>query len=73
MLLTKGHFQIYAELKIGFVHRWLKKSLNNCMISSIHKQRTYNLDLVMVVHDFCSGKEKRWSTFGNFQEKDLGD
>ena len=57
---------------------WLRtsmtqKSLNNCMISSIYKQRTDNLDIVVVVNDFCSGKEERWSTFGNFQEKDFAD
>ena len=41
------------------------------MILSFHKERTDNLDLIVVANDFCSKKEKRWNTFGNFQQKDL--
>ena len=41
------------------------------MILSIHKERTDNLDLVVVANNFCSGKEERWNTFGNFQLKDF--
>ena len=48
-----------------------QKRLNHCMILSVHKERTDNLDLVVVVNDFCSGKEELWNTFGNFQQKDF--
>ena len=41
------------------------------MILSVHKERTDNLDLVVVVNDFCSGKEERWNTFCNFKQKDF--
>ena len=41
------------------------------MILSVHKERKGNLDLVVVANIFCSGKEKRWNTFGNFQQKDF--
>ena len=51
---------------------WLRismnqKILNYCMILFVHKKRTDNPDLVVVANDFCSGKEERWNTFGNFQ------
>ena len=48
-----------------------EKRLNHCMILSFHKERTDNLDLIVVANDFYSKKEKRWNTFGNFQQKDL--
>ena len=55
---------------------WLRtsmtqKRLNHCMILSVHKERIDNLDLVAVANDFCSGKEERWNTLGNFQQKDF--
>ena len=55
---------------------WLRtsmtqKRLNHCMILSVHKERIDNLDLAAVANGFCSGKEERWNTFGNFQQKDF--
>ena len=41
------------------------------MILSVHKERTDNLDLVVVANDFCIGKEERWNYFGNFQQKNF--
>ena len=36
-----------------------QKRLNHCMILSVHKERTDNLDLSVVANDFCCGKEER--------------
>ena len=36
-----------------------QKRLNHCMILSVHKERTDNLDLAVVANDFCCGKEER--------------
>ena len=41
------------------------------MIFLVQKERTDNLDLVVVANDFFSGKEEWWNTFGNFQQKDF--
>ena len=41
------------------------------MILSVHKERTDNLDLVVVANDFCKEKEERQNTFGNFQQEDF--
>ena len=53
---------------------WLHTSMaqkrpNHCMILSVSKERIDNLDLVVIANDFCSGKEERWNTFDNFQQK----
>ena len=48
-----------------------EKRRNHCMIFSVQKERTDNLDLVVVANDFFSGKEEWWNTFGNFQQKDF--
>ena len=42
---------------------WLRtsltqKRLNHCMILSVHKEIVYDLDLVVVANDICSGKEE---------------
>ena len=47
------------------------KRLNHCMILSVHKERTDNLDIVVGGNEFCSGKDERGNTFGNFQQKDF--
>ena len=41
------------------------------MTLSVHKERVYNLDVVVVANYFCSGKEERCNTFGNFQQNDF--
>ena len=48
-----------------------QKRLNHCMIISVRKERTDNLDPAAAAIDFCSGKEERWNTFGNFPQKDF--
>ena len=37
----------------------------------VQKERTDNSDLAVVANDFYSGKEERWNTFRNFQQKDF--
>ena len=48
-----------------------QKRLNDCMILSVQKERADSLDFVVVLNGFCSGKEKQWNIFGNFQHKDF--
>ena len=49
----------------------IQKRLNHCMILSLLKEITDNVDLVVVANDFCSGKEERRKAFGNFQQNDF--
>ena len=58
-----------SALNLRSIKDWLctsitQKRLNQCVILSVHIERADNLDLV--ANDFCSGKEERWDTFGNF-------
>ena len=48
-----------------------QKIFKHCMILSVHTESTDNLHLIVVANDIFSGKDKRWNTFGNFQQKDL--
>ena len=55
---------------------WLRtsmthKKLNHCTILLVHKERTDNLDLIVMANGYFSGKEEQWNTFGNFQQKDF--
>lgn len=58
------------------IKNWLRTSmtqgrLNHCMLLSIHKEKTENVNLVAVANEFCSGNEERVRTFGRFCENDL--
>ena len=39
------------------------------MLLSIHKEKTDELDLIKVAHDFCEGNRDRFSSFRVFTEE----
>ena len=55
------------------VKTWLRTTmsqerLNYLMLLSTHKEKTDELDLIKVAHDFCEGNRDRFSSFGVFTE-----
>ena len=68
-----------SEMSVSKLRRikdWLRtlmtqKRLNHCMILSVHKERVYDLDVVVAANGFCSGKKDWWNTFDNFRKKDF--
>lgn len=58
------------------IKQWLRTSmtqqrLNHCMLLTVHKERTDNVNLIDVANEFCSSNDERFSTFGHFSERDL--
>ena len=41
------------------------------MLLSTHKEKTDELDLIKVVHNFCEGNRDQFSSFGVFTEEDF--
>ena len=48
-----------------------RERLNLLMLLSTHKEKTDELDLIKVAHDFCEGNRDRFSSFGVFTEEDF--
>ena len=78
-LLVMSATNAVIERPVSNLHRikdWPRTSMTlkifkHCMILSVHTESTDNLHLIVVANDIFSGKDKRWNTFGNFQQKDL--
>ena len=56
------------------VKTWLRTTmsqerLNYLMLLSIHKEKTDELDLIKVAHNFCEGNRDRFSSFRVFTEE----
>ena len=69
--LSERSVSNFRRIKDWLRTSMIQKKLNRCMILLVHKERTDNLDPVVVANDFCSGKEERRNTFGNFQQNDF--
>ena len=58
------------------IKNWLRSTmsqerLNHCMLFSIHKEKTDEINLKNVTNVFCEANEKRRRTFGIFCDEDF--
>ena len=58
------------------IKNWLRSTmsqerLNHCMLLSIHKEKTDEINLKNVTNVFCEANEKRRRTFGIFCDEDF--